>query len=168
MEIALGCSQVAYLMSQTHIQSTVFLREQLKLHSYLSVSLKNDFLYIFLVCQCLGVFFFFVLQDHFDILQFSAFSITFVELKYDLCPRNSLLQWPCNVVIWKEIKPYAVPVAVLLHDWSMKHFMQTCTFCYCVLIKNLTGCFLIFTFRGNQTQSPCEIARKKNLHRIAS
>lgn len=48
----------------------------------LSFSLKNDFLYIFLVCQCLGVFLF-VLRNHFDILQFSAFSITFVELKYD-------------------------------------------------------------------------------------
>lgn len=40
----------------THFQSTVFLCEQFKLHSYLS--LENGFLYIFLVCQCLGVFLF--------------------------------------------------------------------------------------------------------------
>lgn len=63
----------------THFQSTVFLCEQFKLHSYLS--LENGFLYIFLVCQCLGVFLFFVLWNHFDILKLSAFSITFVELK---------------------------------------------------------------------------------------
>lgn len=42
----------------THFQSTVFLCEQFKLHSYLS--LENGFLYIFLVCQCLGVFLFFL------------------------------------------------------------------------------------------------------------
>lgn len=63
----------------THFQSTVFLCEQFKLHSYLS--LENGFLYIFLVCQCLGVLLFFVLWNHFDILKLSAFSITFVELK---------------------------------------------------------------------------------------
>lgn len=63
----------------THFQSTVFLCEQFKLHSYLS--LENGFLYIFLVCQCLGGFLFFVLWNHFDILKLSAFSITFVELK---------------------------------------------------------------------------------------
>lgn len=82
---------------------------------YLSLALKNDFLYIFLVCQCLGVFFLFVLRNHFDILQFSAFSITFVELKFDFSvPEITFLQWPCNVVIWKEIKPYAVPAVVYL------------------------------------------------------
>lgn len=51
---------------------------------------ENGFLYIFLVCQCLGVFFFFVLWNHFDILKFSPFSITFVKTEIHFqCLRKS-------------------------------------------------------------------------------
>lgn len=99
----------------THFQSTVFLCEQFKLHSYLS--LENGFLYIFLVCQCLGVFLFFCIMESLWYSQtFSFFyHICRTEIGFQ-CPRKSLLQWPCNVVIWKEIKPYAVPVPVHLCD----------------------------------------------------
>lgn len=67
------------------------------------ISLEKGFLYIFLVCQCLGVFFFFSIMKSLWYSQIFTFSITFVKTENTFpVSQKIFLQWPCMLLYEKK------------------------------------------------------------------